>query len=255
VGQKIHPIGFRIGVNRDWDSRWYADKECATLIKEDADIRRFVKKNLYAAGVSKVEIERAANKVKVTVHAAKPGLIIGRGGRGVDDLRADLDRFGVGKMLSVNVQEVASPETDAQLVAEAIAQQIEKRVSHKRAAKQAVLRAIRFGARGIRIRTAGRLGGAEMARIDGERSGRVPLHTLRADIDYGFTEAKTTYGNIGIKVWVYKGDILPGMRRQEPTAEEAAMARRQRRSRSDRPGGGPSRGRGGERRPSRNADA
>ena len=254
MGQKIHPVGFRIGVNRDWESRWYADKECAALIKEDADIRRFVKKSLYAAGVSKVEIERAANKVKVTVYAAKPGLIIGRGGRGVDDLRADLDRFGVGKMLSVNVQEVASPETDAQLVAETIAQQIEKRISHKRASKQAVLRAMRFGAKGIRIRAAGRLGGAEMARIDGERSGRVPLHTLRADIDYGFTEAKTTYGNIGIKVWVYKGDILPGMRRQEPTAEEAAMARRQRRSRSDRPGG-PSRGRGGERRPSRNANA
>jgi len=243
LGQKIHPIGFRIGVIRDWESKWYAGKEFPALLLEDAKIRKYVKDSLNAAGVSHVEIERAANKVKVTVHAAKPGIIIGRGGKGVDDLRSELEKISGGKMVHVNVQEIRSPELDAQLVAESIAQQIEKRISYKRATKQAVFRTMRMGAKGIRIRVAGRLGGAEMARVDGDKSGKVPLHTLRADIDYGFTEAKTTYGNIGIKVWIYKGDILPGAKRAEPTEEELMAARRPRPPRGERR----PRGEGGDR--------
>ena len=243
MGQKIHPIGFRIGVIRDWESKWYAGKEFPALLLEDAKIRKYVKDSLNAAGVSHVEIERAANKVKVTVHAAKPGIIIGRGGKGVDDLRSELEKISGGKMVHVNVQEIRSPELDAQLVAESIAQQIEKRISYKRATKQAVFRTMRMGAKGIRIRVAGRLGGAEMARVDGDKSGKVPLHTLRADIDYGFTEAKTTYGNIGIKVWIYKGDILPGAKRAEPTEEELMAARRPRPPRGERR----PRGEGGDR--------
>lgn len=243
MGQKIHPIGFRIGVNRDWESKWYADKEFPALLIEDAQIRKHVKKTLDAAGVSHTEIERAANKVKVTVHAAKPGIIIGRGGKGVDDLRVQLEKISGGKMVHVNVQEVRNPETDAQLVAESIAQQIEKRISYKRAMKQAGFRAMRMGAKGIRMRIAGRLGGAEMARVDGDKAGKVPLHTLRANIDYGFTEARTTYGNIGIKIWIYKGDILPGTKRPEQTEEELMAARRPRPPRGERR----PRGEGGER--------
>ena len=247
MGQKIHPIGFRIGVIRDWESTWYATKEFPALLLEDAKIRKLVKGTLSAAGVSRVEIERAANKVKVTVYAAKPGIIIGRGGKGVDDLRMEIEKIGKGKMVHVNVQEIRSPELDAQLVSESIAQQIEKRISYKRAMKQGVFRSMRMGAKGIRIRIAGRLGGAEMARVDGDKSGKVPLHTLRADIDYGFTEAKTTYGHIGIKVWIYKGDVLPGAKRAEPTEEELMAARRPRaprERRDDRRGGRPG-GRGG----------
>lgn len=236
MGQKIHPIGFRIGVIRDWESKWYADKEFPALLLEDAKIRKFVKKSLGAAGVSKIEIERAANKVKVTVNAAKPGIIIGRGGKGVDELRGELEKISGGKQVHVNVQEIRSPELDAQLVAESIAQQIEKRISYKRACKQAVFRTMRMGAKGIRIRCAGRLGGAEMARVDGDKAGKVPLHTLRADIDYGFTEAKTTYGHIGIKVWIYKGDVLPGAKSAPVSAEEEAAlaAKRPRRPRGER---------------------
>lgn len=234
MGQKIHPIGFRIGVNRDWESTWYAGKDFPQLLLEDAKIRDYIKKSLYAAGVSRIEIERAANKVKITIHTAKPGIIIGRGGKGVDDLRAEIEKISGGKMVHVNVQEIRTPELDAQLVAESIAQQIEKRISYKRASKQAIFRTMRMGAKGIRVRIAGRLGGSEMARVDGDRSGRVPLHTLRADIDYGFTEAKTTYGHIGIKIWIYKGDILPGAKRAEPTEEEIMAARRPRRPRGER---------------------
>ncbi|MEN6358211.1 MAG: 30S ribosomal protein S3 [Armatimonadota bacterium] len=246
MGQKVHPIGFRIGVIREPDSKWYAsDKEFAGLLIQDAKIRKFVKKNLYQAGISKIEIERMANKVKVTVHTAKPGIIIGRGGKGVDDLRSEIEKIAGGKMVHVNVQEVRNPEIEAQLVAESIAQQIEKRISYKRANKQAVLRSMRMGAKGIRIRVAGRLGGSEMARVDGDKSGKVPLHTLRADIDYGFTEAKTTYGHIGVKVWIYRGDILPGARRAEPTEEEIMAARRPRRPRGERSDRGDRGGRGG----------
>jgi small subunit ribosomal protein S3 len=253
LGQKVHPIGFRIGVIREPESNWYAaDKDFGALVIQDAKIRKFVKKTLYQAGISKVEIERAANKVKVTVHTAKPGIIIGRGGKGVDDLRAEIEKITGGKMVHVNVQEIRNPEIDAQLVAESIAQQIEKRISYKRANKQAVLRSMRMGAKGIRIRVAGRLGGSEMARVDGDKSGKVPLHTLRADIDYGFTEAKTTYGHIGVKVWIYRGDVLPGARRAEPSAEELMAARRPRRPRGEQRGdrgdrGGYGGGRGGGR--------
>lgn len=246
MGQKIHPIGFRIGVIREPDSKWYAsDRDFPKLLLEDDKIRKHIKKRLYAAGISRTEIERAANKVKVTLYTAKPGIIIGRGGKGVDDLRVELEKLTEGKSIHINVQEIRNPETDAQLVAESIAQQIERRISYKRANKQAVLRAIRLGAKGIRIRVAGRLGGSEMARVDGEKSGKVPLHTLRADIDYGFTEASTVYGNIGVKVWIYKGDVLPGARRAEPTEEELASQRRARRPRGERSDRGPRGERGG----------
>lgn len=247
MGQKVHPIGFRIGVIRDWESKWYAGKEFPELLLEDHKIRKYIKKSLYSAGVSRIEIERAANKVKATIFTAKPGIIIGRGGKGIDELRGELEKLTKGKQVHVNVQEIRSPEMEAQLVAESIAQQLEKRISHKRACKQAVMRTMRMGAKGIRIRVAGRLGGAEMARVEGEKDGKVPLHTLRADIDYGFAEAKTTYGNIGIKVWIYKGDVLPGARRAEPTEEELNAARRPRRPRGERRDRGPrgDRGRGG----------
>lgn len=243
MGQKVNPIGFRVGVIRDWDSRWYATKEMPALIAEDGKIREFVKKRLSQAAVSRIEIERAPNKVKVTLHTAKPGIIIGRGGRGVDELRDDMQKLTGGKQVHVAVEEIRQPELDAQLVAEAIAQQIEKRIAYKRAIKQSITRTMRMGAKGIRIRCAGRLGGAEMARVESDKQGKIPLHTLRADIDYGFAEAMTTYGHIGCKVWIYKGDVLPGQRRVEPTEEEILEARRReirergerRRSRSERP--------------------
>lgn len=245
MGQKIHPVGLRLGITREPESKWYAsDKDFSALVLEDDRIRKHIKKTIGVAGISRIEIERAANKVKVTLHTAKPGIIIGRGGRGVDDLRIELERMTAGKNVHVNVQEIRAPELDAQLVAESIAQQIEKRISHKRAMKQAVLRSRRMGAQGIRVRVGGRLGGSEMARIDNEKDGKVPLHTLRADIDYGFTEAKTTYGHIGVKVWIYRGDILPGARKAEPTDEEIMAARRPRRPRGDR---GPRRDREGGR--------
>lgn len=237
MGQKIHPIGLRIGIIREPESKWYAmDRDFAPLLLEDDKIRKHLKKNLYQAGISRIEIERAANKVKVNIHTAKPGIIIGRGGRGVDDVRMELERLTGGKQIHVNVQEIRNPEMDAQLVAESIAQQIERRISYKRASKQAVMRTMRMGAKGIRTRVAGRLGGSEMARVDGEKNGKVPLHTLRADIDYGFTEAKTTYGHIGVKVWIYKGDILPGTRREESVEEQLAQRRppRTRREYGDR---------------------
>jgi small subunit ribosomal protein S3 len=226
LGQKIHPIGFRLGVIRDWDSRWYATKERPALIAEDAKIRSFIKKKLDQAAISKVEIERSPNRVKLILHTAKPGIIIGRGGRGVDELRDIVTKLTGGKQVHVSVEEVRQPELDAQLVAESIAQQIEKRIAYKRAMKQSILRTMRMGAKGIKIRCAGRLAGSEMARVENDKQGRIPLHTLRADIDYGFAEAMTTYGHIGCKVWIYKGDILPGQRRVEPTEEEILEARR-----------------------------
>jgi small subunit ribosomal protein S3 len=251
LGQKIHPIGFRIGVIRDWESRWYATKERPALIAEDAAIRKFVKKRLSIAAISRVELERSPNRVKVIIYTAKPGMIIGRGGRGVDEVRDAITKLSGGKQVHVAVEEVRQPELDAQLVSESIAQQIEKRIAYKRAMKQTIQRTMRMGAKGIRIRCAGRLGGAEMARVEVDRAGKIPLQTLRADIDYGFTEAKTTYGHIGIKVWIYKGDILPGQRRAEPTEDEIREARRReirdrderRRSRGE--GGGDRGGRGG----------
>ena len=244
MGQKIHPIGFRIGVIRDWDSKWYLDKGYAAALVEDVRIRRFIKKKLYAAAISKIEIERAANRIKVTLHTARPGIIIGRGGKGVDDLRATLEKT-TGKQVHVNVQEIRRPELDAQLVAEAIAAQLEKRVSYRRTMRQAILRTMRMGAKGIKVGMAGRLSGAEMARRESDKQGKIPLHTLRADIDYGFAEAGTTYGNIGVKVWIYRGDILPGQK-LEPiveTREEAGIpARFPRGERREQRGGGGGRG-------------
>jgi small subunit ribosomal protein S3 len=249
LGQKIHPIGFRLGIIRDWESKWYMDKGFAEAIREDHEIRQWVKEKLANAAISRVEIERPGGSVKVTLHTAKPGIIIGRGGKGVDDVRTHLERL-TGKRVHVNVQEIRHPDIDAQLVAESIAQQIEKRVAYKRAMRQAVLRAMKLGVRGIRVMCSGRLAGAEMARREHTREGKIPLHTLRADIDYGFAEAATTYGNIGIKVWIYKGDVLPGGTR--PTEAEIVPRREalraERAEKSGRSGRG---GRSGRRRSGR----
>jgi small subunit ribosomal protein S3 len=209
MGQKVHPIGFRVGIIRDWNSRWYAEKNFQRFLHEDMEIRRYLKKKLYHAGISKVTIERAANKAKVYVHAAKPGIIIGKRASGLDALRGDLQKMSETEIF-LNVIEVRKVETDAQLVAENIGAQLEKRVSFRRAMKKAVTQARRSGAKGIKVMCGGRLGGAEMSRREVYREGRVPAHTLRADIDYGLAEAKTTYGVIGVKVWIFKGEVLPG---------------------------------------------
>ncbi len=210
MGQKVHPIGMRIGITRDWESRWYA-KNMASLLQEDLAIRSHIKKKLYRAGISRVEIERAASRVRLVIHAARPGIIIGRGGTGIDALKKELDEM-TGKQVQVNVQEIRRPELEALLVAENVAQQLERRVAYRRAMKQAVQRSLRTGAKGIRIAASGRLAGAEIARYEWYREGRVPLHTLRADIDFGIAEALTTYGRIGVKVWIYRGDVLPERR-------------------------------------------
>lgn len=209
MGQKVHPIGFRIGVIKDWNSKWYANKrDYAELLHEDLKIRKLVKKRFFTAGVSKVEIERAANRAKVTIHTGRPGMVIGKGGAEVDKLRKDLEALS-NKQVSINIIEIKAPECDAQLVAESIAASLERRVSFRRAMKQAQTRAIRLGAKGIKVAVSGRLGGAEIARTEWSPEGNIPLHTLRADIDYGFAEALTTFGQIGVKVWIYKGEILP----------------------------------------------
>lgn len=252
MGQKIHPIGFRVGVIRDWESKWYMDdKGFAEAIREDHEIRQWVKQRLANAAISRVEIERPGGSVKVTLHTAKPGIIIGRGGKGVDDVRTHLERL-TKKRVHVNVQEIRHPDIDAQLVAESIAQQIEKRIAYKRAMRQAVMRAMKLGVRGIRVMCSGRLAGAEMARREHLREGKIPLHTLRADIDYGFAEAATTYGNIGIKVWIYKGDVLPGGSR--PTEAEIVPRREALRAeRGERSGRGGRSGRSGRRRGGRSS--
>jgi small subunit ribosomal protein S3 len=206
MGQKTNPIGFRLGVTRTWDSRWFAKKNYAGLLHEDLMIRRILKQKLYQAGISKIEIERAANKVKVNVYSARPGLIIGKKGSGVDQLRSDVQKLTSNELL-LNVLEVRKPEIDATLVSESIAAQLEKRVAFRRAMKKALATAIKMGVRGIKVRCSGRLGGAEIARTEGYSEGSIPLHTLRADIDYGTAEARTTYGVIGIKTWIYKGDV------------------------------------------------
>lgn len=210
MGQKVNPHGLRVGIIKDWDTKWYANKrDFGDLLVEDNEIRKFVKKKLFLSGVSRIEIERAANnRVKVNVHTAKPGMVIGKGGQGVEDLRKDIEKISK-KNVAVNVIEVKRPETDAQLVAENVAFQLERRVSFRRAMKQVMQRAMKSGAKGIKVATSGRLGGAEMARTEGYSQGNVPLQTLRADIDYGFAEADTTYGKLGIKVWIYKGEVLP----------------------------------------------
>lgn len=207
MGQKVHPVGFRLGIIRTWESKWYAEKDYAGLLHEDLKLRDYLKKRLHHAGISKVEIERAASKAKVNIFAARPGIIIGKKGSEVEALKKDLAKL-TDKEIFINIQEVRKPEIDAQLVAENVALQLERRVAFRRAMKKAVSQSLKFGAEGVKIECSGRLGGAEMSRREWYREGRVPLHTLRADIDYGFAEAKTTYGIIGVKVLVFKGEIL-----------------------------------------------
>lgn len=207
MGQKVHPIGFRLGINKSWNSNWFATREYGDLLHEDLRIKRYVKARMAAAGISRVEIERTAKLARVNIYTARPGIVIGKRGAEVDKLKAELEGM-TGKQIFINIKEVRNAELDAQLVAENIALQLERRVSFRRAMKRSVTTALRFGAKGIRIACAGRLGGAEMARREWYRQGRVPLHTIRADIDYGSAEAKTTYGIIGVKVWIFKGEIL-----------------------------------------------
>lgn len=208
MGQKVNPIGFRLGIHRDWDSKWFAVKEYREFVLEDHKIRSFLKKRLLQAGVSKIEIERASNKVRIRIYTARPGLVIGKKGVEIENLKRELEKE-IDRDIIIDIQEVRKPEIDAQLLAENIALQLVRRVSFRRAMKKSVTSAMRFGAQGIKIACSGRLGGAEMARREWYRKGRVPLHTIRADIDYGFAEAFTTYGVIGVKVTIFKGEILP----------------------------------------------
>ena len=208
MGQKVHPIGFRLGYSKTWNSRWFADKDFSKLLQEDKTIRVFLKKRLYEAGIARLEIERAANKAKIIIYTARPGIVIGKKGAQIEGLKKELEKI-IQREVIIDIQEVRKPEIEAQLVAENVAQQLERRVAFRRAMKKAVNSALKFGAKGIKITCAGRLGGAEMARTEWYREGRVPLHTLRADIDYGFAEASTTYGLIGVKVIMFRGESLP----------------------------------------------
>jgi len=214
VGQKVNPIGMRIGVIRDWESKWYADKEYATLLHEDIKVREYIENRLADASVSKIEIERAANRLNITVHTAKPGMVIGKGGSEVEALRKALNKL-TGKRVHINIVEIKRADLDAKLVAENIARQLESRISFRRAQKQAIQRTMRAGAQGIKTMVSGRLGGADIARSEHYSEGTVPLHTLRADIDYAHAEADTTYGKLGVKVWIYRGEVLPEKKKSE----------------------------------------
>jgi small subunit ribosomal protein S3 len=214
VGQKVNPIGLRIGVIRDWESRWYAGKDYAELLHEDLKVREYITKRLADSSVSKVEIERAANRLNVTIHTAKPGMVIGKGGTEVEALRKALNSL-TGKRVHINILEIKKADIDAKLVAENVARQLENRVSFRRAQKQVIQRAMRAGAKGIKTMVSGRLGGADIARSESYSEGTVPLHTLRADIDYAHAEADTTYGKLGVKVWIYKGEVLPTKKKTE----------------------------------------
>ncbi len=207
MGQKVHPTGFRLGIIKTWNSRWYSEKDFSSLLHDDLQIKKFVKERLYHAGVASVEVERAANKLRVNIAAARPGIIIGKKGSEIEKLKSEIQKL-TDREVYINISEVQRPEIDAQLVAENVCLQLEKRVAFRRAMKRSVSSALKFGAKGIKISCAGRLGGAEMARREWYREGRVPLQTIRADIDYGFSEAKTTYGIIGVKVWVFKGETI-----------------------------------------------
>lgn len=225
MGQKVHPFGFRLGFNKTWSSRWFADKDYAKLLHEDIKLRAELKKQFQHAGVAKIEIERAANKLKIDLHTSRPGIIIGRKGAEVDKLRQDLQKK-TGREVFINILEIQKPELDAQLIAESVAMQLEKRIAFRRAMRKAVESALRFGAKGIKIRVSGRLNGAEIARSEWYLHGQLPLQTLRADIDYGFTEAHTTYGTIGIKTWLYKGERLtPRVAREEEFRQPRREAR------------------------------
>lgn len=215
MGQKVNPHGLRVGIIKDWDTKWYASgKNFSEFLIEDFKIREYIKKKLYIAGISRIEIERAANKVKINVNTAKPGLVIGKGGTGIEELRKLLEKMTKRSVL-INITEIKVPEMDAQLVSENIAAQLEKRISFRRAMKQAMLRSMKMGAKGIKTSVAGRLGGAEIARTEHYHEGTIPLQTLRADIDYGFCEATTTYGKLGVKVWIYKGEVLPAVNKEK----------------------------------------
>lgn len=214
MGQKVNPHGLRIGVIKDWDTKWYANKaNFSKYLVEDVKVREFIKKKLYSAGISRIEIERAANKLKINVNTAKPGLVIGKGGAGIEELRKQIESL-TGKSALINITEIKNPETNAQLVAENIASQLERRISYRRAMKQAMSRSMKMGAKGIKTQVSGRLNGAEIARREHYHEGTIPLQTLRADIDYGFAEANTTYGKLGIKVWIYKGEVLPAVNKK-----------------------------------------
>ncbi|HWR38587.1 MAG TPA: 30S ribosomal protein S3 [Patescibacteria group bacterium] len=220
MGQKVNPHGLRLGIIKTWDAKWYADKDYAKNLHEDIKIRKALKAKLYIAGVSQIIIERAANRVKVTIHTAKPGMVIGRQGSGIESIK-QMVRGLTDKVVDINIAEIKQAEMDATLVAENIAAQLEKRIAFRRAMKQSVTRTMRMGAKGIKVMVGGRLGGAEIARSEGYREGSIPLHTLRADIDYGTAEAHTTYGRIGVKVWIYKGEILPEAKKEVPAAAVA----------------------------------
>jgi small subunit ribosomal protein S3 len=220
VGQKVSPVGLRVGIIRDWESKWFAEKDYADLLHEDLKVRKYVKDQLKDASVSTVEIERAANRLNVTIHTAKPGMVIGKGGSEVEKLRKALSTL-TGKKVHININEIKNPDMDANLVAQSIARQLENRISFRRAQKQALQRTMRAGAQGIKTMVSGRLGGADIARSEGYSEGTVPLHTLRADIDYGTAEADTTYGKIGVKVWIYRGEVLPQAKKR--TEEEGGQ--------------------------------
>jgi len=208
MGQKVHPIGFRLGFNKTWRSRWYSEKEYAALLHEDLSLKQELKKRFSHAGVSRVDVERAANKLKISIFTSRPGIIIGRKGQEVDKLKQEVQKR-TGKEVFINIQEILKPELDAQLVSESVALQLEKRIAFRRAMRKAVDAALRFGAKGIKVRVSGRLNGAEIARSEWYLHGQLPLHTLRADIDYGFSEARTSFGQIGVKCWIYKGEFEP----------------------------------------------
>jgi small subunit ribosomal protein S3 len=238
MGQKIHPTGFRLAVNRNWGSRWYANsKHYAGTLAEDLKVREYLKKKLAHASVAKVTIERPAKNARITIHSARPGVVIGKKGEDIESLRGDLRRM-MGSDVGLNIEEIRKPEIDAQLVADSIAQQLEKRIMFRRAMKRAMQNAMRLGAQGIKIMSAGRLNGVEIARREWYREGRVPLHTLRADIDYGFAEARTQYGIIGVKVWIYKGEIFDLHASQQEAKAEAAEERPQRRGPKPQQAGG-----------------
>ncbi|MCD8128990.1 MAG: 30S ribosomal protein S3 [Oscillospiraceae bacterium] len=252
MGQKVHPHGMRVGVIKDWDSRWYArEDKVGDLVVEDYNIRKFLKKTLYSAGVPTIEIERDSAKVRIYIHCSRPGGVIGKGGAEIERLRQEVEKM-IGKPVALSIVEVRTPDTNAQLVAENIAQQIEKRISHRRAMKNAIGRAMRMGALGIKVMCSGRLGGREIAGVEQYHEGTIPLQTLRADIDYGFTEAATTYGRIGVKVWIYKGEVLTTTMRSTPRVMD--MSRRDDKQRRDRRGGNRRNDRRNDRRPGGNSN-
>ena len=236
MGQKVNPKGYRVGVIKDWDSKWFADKkDFSDLLVEDVKIREFIKKQAYEAGIADIEIERAVNNLKITIYTGKPGMVIGRGGQGVEELKTKIEKIAPGKRIIINVEEIKYQDLSAQLVAENIAAQLENRIAFRRAMKQSIQRTMRAGAKGIKTMVSGRVGGADMARSEGYSEGTIPLQTLRANIDYGFAEADTEYGKIGCKVWIYKGEVLPGEKAEREPKLAAAQNNRRKKRNNRRP--------------------